>query len=321
MPTTSTHSTADKDDRERTLAPLALHALLAGIFQHLPHPGMKIAHGSIQIEVGENDRSHHAAIKMGRYKLTHADRINGLEYLLADSVADDLRKHLTFFVVEPVDGLRDLRVAFMRASEVECNLHEAVNLRVLAHVILQPSRKDARGIRIPVAQCTDVLKRAPNSMLDRRPEQVRLAVEVIIDESCIDAESFGDVLDRNGREVTLGKKIERGRKELINAIGALGYPSPAATRRLRASFARSDLCLGQLIHSNQLSPTYARIQPGGIRIQTAIMPTLVDLTPPHVCTKCLGRTPPYGQYAPIPRGSSSPRTCINRTIKATLFAN
>ena len=117
----------------------------------------------------------------------------------------------------------------MSAPKVERDFHEAVDLCELVDVILEPSRKDGGRIGALVFQGAHAFKRAGDGVLDRRPEQIRLAVEIVIDERRIDAEGLGDVLDRHRGEVALGKKIEGSGKEFVDAAGAVFFAPGAST--------------------------------------------------------------------------------------------
>src|SRR5688572_12086257 len=126
---------------------------------------MQIANGHVEIEIGENDRAHHAAVEIGGYELAHAERIDRLEDPAIDALADDLRQHLPLLIVEPLDGFCDFRIAFVRTSKVESDFYEAMDLRVLAHVVLEPGCEDGRGIRVLVIESADILERVANRVL------------------------------------------------------------------------------------------------------------------------------------------------------------
>jgi len=69
---------------------------------------MQIANSAFEIEVGEDDRSHHAAIEISGYELRHAVRIDGLEQSLLYPLTDDPREQLPLLIVKPLDRVRDV---------------------------------------------------------------------------------------------------------------------------------------------------------------------------------------------------------------------
>ena len=103
----------------------------------------------------------------------------------------------------------------MRAPEVEGNFHEAMDLGIFVDMVGEPGCDDGWRIGASVVESAHVLEGAGDGVLDRRPEKIGLAVEVIIDERSVDVERLGDVLDRHRGEVALGEKIERGSQELV----------------------------------------------------------------------------------------------------------
>ena len=105
----------------------------------------------------------------------------------------------------------------MRAPEIEGNLHEAMDLGIFVDMVREPGCDDGGRIGASVVEGAHVLEGAGDGVLDRRPEQIGLAVEVVIDERSVDVERLGDVLDRHRGEVALGEKIERGSQELVDA--------------------------------------------------------------------------------------------------------
>ena len=115
----------------------------------------------------------------------------------------------------------------MRAPEVESDFHKAMDLGKFVDMVREPGSDDRRRIGASVVQRAHVLEGAGDRVLDRRPEQVRLAVEVVIDERGVDVESLGNVLDGHRGEVALGEKIERGSQELF--AGAMLF-APGACR-------------------------------------------------------------------------------------------
>src|SRR5665648_1043245 len=116
----------------------------------------------------------------------------------------------------------------MCASEVERDFHEAMNLCIFFYVVLEPSRQDVRWICALVLQRAHILKGAGDGALDGRPEEIRLAVKIVVDESRVDAERAGDVLNGHGREVPLGKEIKRRSEKFVYTGGAVLFTARAS---------------------------------------------------------------------------------------------
>src|SRR5262249_2907089 len=74
---------------------------------------LQVFYRAAQPELGENDRTHHAPVEMGRNELGHAVGIDGQKLLLPDALTDHLGEQLSLLLVKALDGGRDLRIAFM----------------------------------------------------------------------------------------------------------------------------------------------------------------------------------------------------------------
>ena len=189
---------------------------------------MQITHGIVEIEVRKDHRPHHAPIEMGGDELSHAVGINRLEQPLLDAFTNDLREQLALLDVEALDGVGDVRIAFVRCAEIERYLHEAVNLGIFVDVIGEPRSDNRRRIGALVIQGAHVLEGAGDGMLDRGTKQIGLAVEIVIDQRGVDAKRAGNVLDRDRCEVPLGEQIQGYGKEIAftregrKAISRLG---------------------------------------------------------------------------------------------------
>ena len=170
----------------------------------------------------------------------------GLNSPCLDALANDLREQLALLDIKGLDRLGDVRVAVMGAPEIERNFHEAMDLVVFVDVVGEPSRDDGGRIGASVLQGAHVLEGAGDGTLDRRPKQIGLAVEVVIDQRRIDVQSLGDVLDRHRGEVALGEKIERSGKEIVDAAGAVPVARYARLADIlpRRACARSKSLLG-----------------------------------------------------------------------------
>src|SRR5262245_29777643 len=176
---------------------------------------MQVPHRALEIEIGEDDRSHHAAVEMGRYELREARGVDGFEQSLLHPVTDNLREEPAFLDVKGLDRPGDGRVALMGTAEIERNFNKTVYFVVLVDVVGEPGGKDSGGVSALVLQGADVLEGADYGALDRRPKQVRLAVEIVIDQGRIDIERLGNVLDRDRGKVPFGKQLERGGEEAV----------------------------------------------------------------------------------------------------------
>src|SRR5262245_17759847 len=204
---------------------------LARIAEHLQHALVKIPNRAFEVEVGENDRAHHATVEIGRDELRHAVGVHRFEHALPDALANDPRQELALLDVETLDRGGDVGIGLVRPPEIQGDFHKAMDFGKFVDMVREPGRDDRRRIGASVVESAHVLKGTGDRVLDRRPEQVRLAVEVVIDERGIDLKSLGDVLDGHRGEVALGEKIERGSQELVAdavlvAPGACGS-SPA----------------------------------------------------------------------------------------------
>ena len=182
---------------------------------------MQIAHRAFEVEIGKDHRAHHATVEIGGDELRHAIGIDRLEHAPPDALANDPRQELALLDVEAVDGVGDVRIALVRPSEVEGNFHEAMDLGIFVDMVRKPGRDDGGRIGASVVEGAHVLEGSGDGALDRRPKQVGLAVEVVIDERGVDVESLGNVLDRHRGEVALGEKVERRSQELVHAAGAM----------------------------------------------------------------------------------------------------
>src|SRR4029079_2890777 len=72
----------------------SLDANLTRISQHFEHAPLQLANRALEIEVGKDHRSHHAAIEIGGDELRHAAGVDGLEQSLLDALTDDFRQQL-----------------------------------------------------------------------------------------------------------------------------------------------------------------------------------------------------------------------------------
>src|SRR5262245_63259296 len=178
---------------------------------------MQVPHRALEIEIGEDDRSHHAAVEMGRYELREACGVDGFEQSPLHPVTDDLGEEPAFLDVKGLDSFGDGRVALMGTAEIERNFNKTVYFVVLVDVVGEPGGEDGGGVGALVLQGADVLEGADYGALDRRPKQVRLAVEIVIDQGRIDIERLGNVLDRDRGKVALGKKLKRRGKKAVAA--------------------------------------------------------------------------------------------------------
>src|SRR5262249_14171835 len=73
------------------------------------------------------------------------------------------------------------------------------------------------GARCGIGQALVAVERLPDGVLDGGPEQLLLALEVVVDEGDIDADLSGDVADGDAAEVALGEEIERDRQDRPDA--------------------------------------------------------------------------------------------------------
>src|SRR5262245_28199222 len=200
-------------------APPRFLSLRRRVAQHVQDMTMQVPHRALEIEISQDDRSHHAAVEMGRYKLREACGIDGFEQSLLHPVTDDLGEEPAFLDVKSLDRLGDGRVALMGTPEIERDFNKAMYFVVLVDVVGKPGGQDGGGVGALVLQGADVLEGADYGALDRRPKQVRLAVEIVIDQGRIDIERLGNVLDRDRGKVPFGKQLERGGEKAVAAAG------------------------------------------------------------------------------------------------------
>ena len=178
---------------------------------------MQVPHRALEVEIGQDDRSHHAAVEMGRDELREARGIDGFEQALPHTVADDFGEDPAFLDIKGLDRFGDGRVALMGTAKIECNFNKTVDFVVLVDVVGEPGGEDSGGVGALVLKRADVFEGADHGALDRRPKQVRLAVEIVIDQGRIDIERLGNVLDRDRGKVALGKKLERSGEKAVAA--------------------------------------------------------------------------------------------------------
>ena len=119
---------------------------------------MQVPHRALEIEIGQDDRSHHAAVEMGRYELREASGVDGFEQPLLHAVSDDLGKDLAFLDVKGLDRFGDGLVALMGTAEIECNFNKSVDFVVLVDVVGEPGGEDGGGVGAVVLECPDVSK-------------------------------------------------------------------------------------------------------------------------------------------------------------------
>ena len=110
---------------------------------------MQITHGTFEIEVGENDRSHHATIEIGRDKLRHPVGICRLEHSLLYALSKIVREEFSLFDIKVFYRIGDVWIALMRASEIEGNFHEAMDLGIFVDVVGEPCGNDGHRLRQP----------------------------------------------------------------------------------------------------------------------------------------------------------------------------
>ncbi len=133
-----------------------------------------------------------------------------------------------------------------------------MNLRIFVDVVGEPGSDDGGRIGAPVVQSAHILEGASNGVLDRRPEEIRLAVEIVIDERRVDVERLGYVLDGHRGKIALGKKIERRGQKFLDTGAAMVFPAgPLQTVLAEPSltpFAAAKIAGGLLRHSARLGP-------------------------------------------------------------------
>ena len=119
--------------------------------------------------------------------------------------------------------------------------------------------------RLELAEVSEYLV---DGELDRRAEEVFLALEIIIDQRGVDRRGAGDVLDRHRCEIALGEEIERGRREVAAAIQArrarrAGRPA-TGSRFLRLTGALH--CKNSFVRSNH-GPGFCTLGAGPLSVK------------------------------------------------------
>src|SRR5262245_63021948 len=98
-------------------APPRLLSLRRRIAQYVQDMLMQVSHRALEVEIGQDDQSHHAAVEMGRYELREARGVDRLEQALFHAVADNLGEDPAFLDVKGLDRFGDGRVALMRTPK------------------------------------------------------------------------------------------------------------------------------------------------------------------------------------------------------------